>query len=375
MLIALAVALTSAGLWGGWVELTVPGMVLGGIVLAAAPMTLGRSPFDVALDFPQAGRRVEVGQTAPGELRLRNTSTRRCLPFQIRLPNGPVIHREQVPSLAAGDTYSRLIAVVGQRRGIVTVGPVESYRGDPLGLMERSIRWTESVDVCVHPPWLELRTDSPGTIRDLEGQPTSHLSDRDISFHALREYVPGDDVRNIHWLASARLANLVVKQFADTRRVRCVIVLSTAAGEYRDGDDFELAVSAFASLGRQQLVDRRTTTPFAGPHRLRHDSPAAFLDGCCLLRTVVTHSGAALAARAAIDRTPGATFAAVVTGSVPTLEEMRRVGRLLPRGIRLLTLRCGADLPEAGFRSGEASHVDLPALTRLPELLRQVARP
>ena len=36
---------------------------------------------------------------------------------------------------------------------------------------------------------------STGFIRDLEGNPTKDLTTSDVSFHALREYVPGDDVR------------------------------------------------------------------------------------------------------------------------------------------------------------------------------------
>jgi uncharacterized protein (DUF58 family) len=241
--------------------------------------------------------------------------------------------------------------------------------------MERTLSWTDAVDVYIHPPWVRLGADAPGTIRDLEGQTTRALSDRDISFHALRDYVPGDDVRNIHWLASARLPNLVVRQYEDTRRVHSVLVLATDAAEYPEEADFELAVSVFASLGRQQLEERRTVTPFAGQTLLRRESPDAFLDACCELAPAPGGAPAALAARAAVDSTPGATLAAIVTGPGASIDDIRKIPRLLPRDLRCLTVRCGGGLPFAGLRSGDASHGDLTDLADLPELFRLVAGP
>ena len=39
---------------------------------------------------------------------------------------------------------------------------------------------------------------------DLEGVPSDQLSMSDLAFHALREYVPGDDLRHVHWRSSAK---------------------------------------------------------------------------------------------------------------------------------------------------------------------------
>ena len=38
-----------------------------------------------------------------------------------------------------------------------------------------------------------MNASTVGFIRDIEGATTQDLSSADVSFHALREYVPGDD--------------------------------------------------------------------------------------------------------------------------------------------------------------------------------------
>ena len=81
--------------------------------------------------------------------------------------------------------------------------------------------------------------------------PTTDLSSADVSFHALRDYVPGDDRRHIHWKTTARTNKLMVRQFEETRRAHLAISLSINTEEYASEDEFELAISAAASIGRR----------------------------------------------------------------------------------------------------------------------------
>ncbi|WNY34530.1 DUF58 domain-containing protein [Curtobacterium flaccumfaciens] len=94
-------------------------------------------------------------------------------------------------------------------------------------------------------------------MRDLEGQATTDLSPSDIAFHAIREYMPGDDPRTIHWKSTAKSGALMVRQFEDTRRSHLVVALGIARGEFADDEEFELAVSAAASLGARAIRDGR----------------------------------------------------------------------------------------------------------------------
>ncbi len=87
-------------------------------------------------------------------------------------------------------------------------------------------------DLYVHPRISSLERLGSGFLRDLEGQTTQDLSPSDVAFHTLREYVPGDDRRHVHWKTTARIGKLMVRQFVDTRRSFLSIVISTDPADY-----------------------------------------------------------------------------------------------------------------------------------------------
>ena len=88
-----------------------------------------------------------------------------------------------------------------------------------------------------------------------------------MSFHAIREYTPGDSRRQIHWKSTAKTGQLMVRQFEESRRSRMAVVLSLALADYADEDEFELGVSAAASLAPRRCVTDATLTRDRGPIR------------------------------------------------------------------------------------------------------------
>ena len=122
--------------------------------------------------------------------------------------------------------------------------------------MRREIVWSETAELRVHPRTVSISALSTGFIRDLEGFPTRDLTSSDIAFHALREYVPGDDRRYIHWRSSAKTGTFMVRQFEESRRSRLMILLDLEPGAYTDDAEFELAVGAAASVGARAISRR-----------------------------------------------------------------------------------------------------------------------
>jgi uncharacterized protein (DUF58 family) len=64
---------------------------------------------------------------------------------------------------------------------------------------------------------------------------------------AVREYVPGDELRLVHWRASARVGKLLVREYVDPVQPHCTVLLDTRAGAL-DADAFEEAVEVAASV-------------------------------------------------------------------------------------------------------------------------------
>lgn len=369
--LALAVGLGLTGRTLGWIELTVPAVALAAALLAGAVLAIGRSTYHVELDM--SDRRVTVGDRAVGRIVVRNESRRRLLPAQVELPVGRGSADFPLPSLGPGQEHEELFAIPTTRRAVVTVGPVRSVRGDPVGLVRRRLRWTDGVDLYVHPRLISLNGAASGVLKDLEGEATRVISDSDLSFHALRDYVAGDDRRHIHWRSTARMGRLMVRQFEDTRRTHTALALSTDPDDYADADEFEVAVAALASIGVQALRDERELTVLAGDGALRTDTPSRLLDGVSALETADgTRDGASLG-RWIAQEVANATVAILVTGSVPDLSDLRASAVHLPSGVRTLLLVVDATGDSEVATHDRLSLARIGSLLDLPRVLRRVA--
>jgi uncharacterized protein (DUF58 family) len=357
----------------GWTEAAAFGAAAGGVFLVSILMTFGRPRYAVTLDL--AARRVTVGERAVGRLVVTNAARRRSLPSRLELPVGRSVGELAIPSLASRARHDELIAVPTDRRSVVVVGPVRSWRGDPLGVARRTVRWTEPVELYVHPRVVALGAAGAGLLRDLEGQTARDLSDTDLSFHALRDYVAGDDRRYIHWRTTARRGTLMVKQFEDTRRTLTAIALADSPADYAGEDDLELAVSVTASLGVQAIRDQREVTVVAGPGRMRVASPPLLLDDCAGFVTGTAGAGVHLLGRRVAREAPDASLAVLVTGSVPDERDLRLGARHTPPGARTLVVRCAPGAPVGARTKGVLTLATLGSLEDLPRLLRRAVLP
>ena len=357
----------------GWTEAAAFGAATGGVFVVSVAMTFGRARYAVQLEL--AERRVTVGERAVGRLVVGNAARRRALPSRLELPVGRAVADLAVPSLAPGGRHDELFAVPTDRRAVVVVGPVRSWRGDPLGVARRTVRWTDPVDLYIHPRVVALGAAGAGLLRDLEGQTARELSDTDLSFHALRDYVAGDDRRYIHWRTSARRGQLMVKQFEDTRRTMTAIALADAPADFAGDDDLELAVSVTASLGVQAIRDQREVTVVAGPGRMRVTSPQLLLDDCAAFVTGEAGAGVHLLGRRVAREAPDASLAVLVTGAVPDEGDLRLGARHLPSGARALVVRCAPGEAVTTRTKGLLTLATLGSLEDLPRLLRRAVLP
>ena len=352
----------------GWDEFL---LVAGGCLVAVAAgllLTIGRTEYTVALGLDPV--RLECGERAVGRLAVTNAGGHRVLGTSFEVPAGTGFARFAMPSLAAGDTWEDIFVVPTTRRCILTVGPASTVRGDPLGLARRTAALTDPVALYVHPRTVRVAGMTAGWIRDLEGRPTNDLSPSDVAFHTMREYVPGDDRRHIHWRSSAKLDRLMVRQFVDSRRSHLGLVLATNPGDYADDDEFELAVSVIGSLGRSALLDEQAVTVTTGGRPLPSHGPAALLDALAGVEPTERKNDLSALVKRSIPLVRGASVVGLVTGSAVTPGGLRAAAQRFHHDVRVLAVRVRLGGEVALQTIGSTSVLELGVLEDLSRALR-----
>ncbi len=337
-----------------WIELVVVGFAGAVLIVVAAVYLVGRHAFAVELTVQHS--RVVVGEKATGSVTVSNPTRRRLLGSTVEVPIGSGLAEFAMPSLARGATFQHEFPVPTGRRGVLSLGPVRTVRADPVGLVRRELLWTDTTELFVHPRTIGIPSTSTGFVRDLEGNPTRDLSNSDVSFHALREYTPGDERRYIHWKSTAKTGTYMVRQFEETRRSHLVIALSLASANYANDEEFEMAVSVAGSLGARAIRDARTVsvvvsekTPEFAKAKLLAVKHLNTLTRTRLLDdlAVVEQSESAIAitdvARVTADEVAGVSVAFLICGSVPTASELRAASVKFPAGVEVVAVVCDVE--------------------------------
>lgn len=371
-----------AGYSIAWMELIVVGYACIAVAFMAAIFLFGRSQLAISLHVGH--RRVVVGEAASGEVRGINSGKRRSLGVVAEIPVAETFAEAVLPSIRPGGSAAHEFLIPTHRRGVISVGPVRTVRADPVGLVRRELVWTESAEVFVHPRTISIPSVSTGLIRDLEGNPTKYLANNDISFHALREYLPGDERRNIHWKTTARTGRYMVRQFEETRRSHLLIALSLATTDYASEYEFEMAVSVAGSLGAQAIRDARTVTVVASEQTPQFAKRKIFavralstLTGTRLLDDLTRVQSAETAlrlvdvARVTSEQTNEVSVAFLICGSPVTSKQLRAASMKFAANVEVVAIVCD---PETVPGLRKVAGLSVLTIGYLEDLKRALAR-
>lgn len=229
----------------------------------------------VARTHPRMQRRVtEVisrGVPAEVEIHLSGPSAKRA---RVRQPSPPDIVVE--PSIGRRGLEATLVA---ERRGHHVLGAPAVRVTGPLGLGMSTKIVGDPVEIDVYPDLPAARrlaaTVRAGLFRT-EGLRTRGPLGLGTEFEAIRDYVEGDDIRQVNWLASGRHQRPLVNQFRveQERDVICVIdagrLMSAPIGRITRLDAAVDAAAAMAAVS-QVLGDRVGVVAFDS--ELRVDLP------------------------------------------------------------------------------------------------------
>jgi uncharacterized protein (DUF58 family) len=155
--------------------------------------------------------------------------------------------------LAPGQQARVFIELTPARRGVIRLNDLRVLLPDPLGLFQKCVRVTAPpASLTVLPrryPLPAVRLPGGGAFK-ISGDANTNAIGTSGEFVGLRDYRPGDPLRQIHWKSWARTGRPIVKELEDTFYPRYGLVLDTLSTD-RNDDLFEEAVSVAASFAAE----------------------------------------------------------------------------------------------------------------------------
>lgn len=372
-----------------WKEAWACAVVFAIVVIVAHIWLLHKEKLRLHLALSQ--RRVTVGDDIAGMLSIEQQGSSRISGLEVAIPVGSDLLRFVVPRLQPGAIHHESFSIPTQRRGLVNVGPVYSSRSDPLFVMERNRVWNQALRVYVHPRTVALDHSAVGFLRDIEGATTRVLSSSDVSFHALRDYIPGDERRSIHWKSTAKMGRLMVRQFEETRRAHLLLICSQNPQHYTCQDEFELTVSSLASIAVQAFKEGKTVSLVSDEGFAIHPTARQVLDYLTVINPIEKAKPLPELVADAVGHVSRASVVFLGVGALSTMNDLyharSRMGvSMVPYVVRSVVGDPGADnlsaarrrdlsMPRGGHshRVGAMTVLDVADLESLPAMLRKVS--
>jgi uncharacterized protein (DUF58 family) len=289
--VAAGLTLVLGGLLLGFADITRVGVLLAVLPLLAGLATR-RNSDSFAVTRTVRPIRLVVDQTASVEVVFENTSGRRTQ-FQLA---------EERLDFDLGDRPRFVLAPMEPRevremdyqirshlRGRYRLGPLSLRVRDPFGLATIAASLPDTTEVLVLPRIEVLGSGRPRGDGMGEEGAIPHM----VALHgeddvAIRSYRDGDDLRRIHWPATAHRSELMVRQEDRPARRRAVIVLDSRHGGHRRSGtlgSFEWGVTAAASIAAHlcghgyalHLVSRETVAEGQATQTIEIDEAMAAL--------------------------------------------------------------------------------------------------
>lgn len=334
----------------GWIEAWFVVIVGATVLLIAVPFLLGNRAYLMRIGVDR--RRVVAGTPVHVNVDVENSSARPALPAMAELPVGDALRELPIPFIGSRGSAGLPVAVPTTARGVIDVGPITLARRDPLGLLRREVTWRDRHRVHVHPRTAPLPTGSAGLVRDLDGTASRRLTDSDLSFHAVREYVRGDAMRHVHWRSTAKTGTLMVRQYEESQTARAAVLFDVRREQYGSDDEFELGVSVAASLslqsvqqGRERFVASawapgRVRPSIDGLEELPSQTPTQLLDAWAELEAVEDAYPIERLMRSLAESRRPLSIVSVVIGSQTPISAVRRAAIFFPADATVRILRC-----------------------------------
>lgn len=189
------------------------------VLLLALPIAswwlASRAHYRLSSDRVITPAHVPVGSTAQATLTVTNLARARTSTLLLREYVDPHLGHSidrVLEHVESGGSRSTTYPLMASQRGRFEVGPLRVTVVDPFGLARLTRSFTSTQSVLVVPRTHSLESSADGDRRGRGDGATAALSSGGDDDVIPREYRPGDDLRRIHWRASARSDELMVRR-------------------------------------------------------------------------------------------------------------------------------------------------------------------
>jgi uncharacterized protein (DUF58 family) len=231
------------------------------VVLAVWLLDLARIPARAPVTVSRSWRSVlSLGRMARVALDVRNEAG---VPLEVEvLDDAPAALRAGLPgatlTIDSGESRTMEYEIVPGQRGDVTVGDTWLRVRTRWALAERWVKAPVSQTVRVYPDLVEARQQSLLLLRSRQvslEKRRARTPGRGREFESLREYQPGDELRDISWPATARRAKPITRVYQPERsQAVWLLVDGGRLLRARTGDRMKLDHLVDSALALAQVV-------------------------------------------------------------------------------------------------------------------------
>lgn len=250
-LLGIALLITGPGL--GMTDLT----RIGALLLLLPLLTLlivRRHPLGFEVTRRLVPSQVQIEQPATVELTVANPSRVRS-PVLAAEENIDLVLGDRprwvIPPLRRGSAHTVAYEVSSPVRGRHRLGPLSLGVSDPFGLTDRLVTLRSSTEILVLPRVVSLGSGGAGARGVGSDGTIPHM----VALHgeddiAVRDYRDGDDLRRVHWPATARTGSLMVRQEDRPAMRRAVVIMDSRESVHGPtvSPSLEWAVTMAASI-------------------------------------------------------------------------------------------------------------------------------
>jgi uncharacterized protein (DUF58 family) len=247
MCLVIAIAATNTGNNG--LYLVLAGLLAG---MAVSGMLSRRNVRGVRCEIEPLG---EIVATRPSLLKIRlvnelRAGTAQALFFLHESLPGPL----WIDPLKAGESREVVVEAVFARRGVFREADAGLLSRFPIGLFRKYRRATVASDIVVFPvPEASAVADVPP--EDTRGgRPHPHRRGSGAEIRTLRDFVSGDDPRDLHWKQSARMRRWIVREREAERDRAVFLVVDNALENPADPMALALFENAISRCAGQALM-------------------------------------------------------------------------------------------------------------------------